>query len=127
MTHLGDNRLFILQNAASAYGDYVDFLTTYLSLVHVIPPDDLVGTLYKSISKLGLAPHGMDLGSLGFGLLGLGLGLWDWAWALGLGLGFGIGPHLYFMSSFNFEKTRRKNIKCEGGCPLPPLIKASFI
>jgi len=31
------------------------------------------------------------------------------------------------MSSFNFEKTRRKNFKCEGGCPLPPLIKASFI
>jgi len=52
----------------------------------------------------------MDLGSLGFGLLGLGF-----------------GPHLYFMSSFNFEKTRRKNFKCEGGCPLPPLIKASFI
>jgi len=59
---------------------------------------------------LGLAPHGMDLGLLGFGLLGLGL-----------------GPHLYFMSSFNFEKTRRKNFKCEGGCPLPSLIKASFI
>jgi len=44
---------------------------------------------------LGLAPHGMDLGSLGFGLLRL-------------------GPHLYFMSSFNFEKTKRKNFKCEG-------------
>ena len=56
----------------------------------------------------------MDLGSLGFGLLGLGLGLWAW-------------PHLYFMSSFNFDKTRRKNFKCEGGCFLPPLIKASFI
>ena len=26
------------------YGDYVDFLTTYLSLVHVITPDDLDGT-----------------------------------------------------------------------------------
>ena len=54
---------------------------------------------------------------------------WTWAlWALAFsGLGFGLGPHLYFMSSFNFEKTRRKNIKCEGGCPLPPLIKASFI
>jgi len=48
---------------------------------------------------LGLAPHG-----------------WTWAfWALAfLGLGFGLGPHLYFMSSFNFEKTRRKNFKCEG-------------
>ena len=44
MTHLDDNRLFILQNAAFTYGDYVDFLTTYLSLVHVITPDDLVGT-----------------------------------------------------------------------------------
>ena len=61
---------------------------------------------------LGLAPHGMELGFLGFGLLGLGLGL---------------GPHLYFMSSFNFETTRRKNFKCEGECPLPSLIKASFI
>jgi len=56
---------------------------------------------------LGLAPHGMDLGFLG--------------------LGFGLGPHIYFMSSFNFEKTRRKNFKCEGECPLPSLIKASFI
>jgi len=44
VVHLGDDRLFILQNAASTYGDYVDFLTTYLSLVHVITPDDLVGT-----------------------------------------------------------------------------------
>ena len=26
------------------YGDYIDFLTTYLSLVHVITPDDLDGT-----------------------------------------------------------------------------------
>jgi len=43
-----------------------------------------------------------------------------------LGLGFGLGPHLYFMSSFNFEKTRRKNFKCEGGCPLPPLIKMNL-
>ena len=43
-----------------------------------------------------------------------GLGLF-WALAfLGLGLGFGLGPHLYFMSSFNFEKTRRKNFRCEG-------------
>jgi len=33
-----------MQNAASTYGDYVGFLTTYLSLVHVITPDDLVGT-----------------------------------------------------------------------------------
>jgi len=31
---------------------------------------------------LGLAPHGMDLGLLGFGLLGLGLGLWAWASSL---------------------------------------------
>jgi len=53
---------------------------------------------------LGLAPHGMVLGFLGFGLLGLGL----WAWATS-----------FFMSSFNFEKTRRKNFKCEGECPLP--------
>jgi len=58
---------------------------------------------------LGLAPHGMVLGFLG------------------LGLGFGLGPHLYFISSFNFEKTRTKNFKCEGECPLPSLIKASFI
>jgi len=36
-----------MQNAASTYGDYVDFLTTYLSLVHVITPDDLVGTEAK--------------------------------------------------------------------------------
>ena len=28
VTHLGDNRLCILQNAASTYGDYVDFLLT---------------------------------------------------------------------------------------------------
>jgi len=53
---------------------------------------------------------------------------WTWALAfLGLGLGFGLGPHLYFMCSFNFEKTKRKNFKCEGECHLPSLIKASFI
>ena len=58
---------------------------------------------------------------------------WTWAfWALaflglGLGLSFGLGPHLYFMSSFNFEKTIWKNFKCEGECPFPSLIKASFI
>ena len=34
-----------MQNAASTKGNYVDFLTTYLSLVHVITPDDLVGTV----------------------------------------------------------------------------------
>ena len=66
-----------------------------------------------------------------FQSLALPLMGWTWAlWALailGLGLGFGLGPHLYFMSSFNFEKTRGKNFKCEGGCPLPPLIKAFFI
>ena len=33
-----------MKNVASTYGDYVDFLTTYLSLVHVITLDDLVGT-----------------------------------------------------------------------------------
>jgi len=33
-----------MQNATPTYDDYVDFLTTYLSLVHVITPDDLVGT-----------------------------------------------------------------------------------
>jgi len=47
VTHLGDNCLFMLQNAAFTYNDYVDFLTTYLSLVHVITPDDLVGTLHS--------------------------------------------------------------------------------
>jgi len=52
---------------------------------------------------LGLTPHGMDLGFF-------------WALAF-LGLGFGFGSHLHFMSSFNFEKTRRKNFKCEGECP----------
>ena len=46
VTPLGDNRLFILQNAASTYDDYVDFLTTYLSLIHVITPNNLVGTPY---------------------------------------------------------------------------------
>jgi len=30
------------------------------------------------------------------------------------------------MSSFNFEKTRRKNFKCDGELPLPSLIKTSF-
>jgi len=34
----------MLQNAAFTYDDYVDFLTTYLSLVHIITPNDLVGT-----------------------------------------------------------------------------------
>jgi len=41
---------------------------------------------------------------------------WVWAWA-----------SLYFMSSFNFEKTRRKNFKCDGELSLPSLIKISFI
>jgi len=49
VTRLGDNRLFILQNAAFTYGDYVDFWTTYLSLVHVITPDDLVGTVTNGV------------------------------------------------------------------------------
>jgi len=44
----------------------------------------------------------MDLGSLGFDLLGLGLGL------LGLGLIFKLCLLLIF------EKTRRKNFRCEG-------------
>ena len=56
----------------------------------------------------------MDLGSLGFGLLGLGLGLWAWASSLLLCL---------FLI---FEKTRRKNFRCEGKWPLPSSIKASF-
>ena len=30
------------------------------------------------------------------------------------------------MSSFNFEKTRRKNFKCDGEWPLPSSIKTSF-
>jgi len=56
-THLGDNQLFILQDDASTYGDYVDFLTTYLSLVHVITPDDLVGTPPNGFHHLrGLFP-----------------------------------------------------------------------
>ena len=43
---------------------------------------------------------------------GLGLfGLWpSWAWAWA----FGLGRHLYVMSSFNFEKIRRKNFRSEG-------------
>ena len=45
---------------------------------------------------------------------------------LGSGSGFGLGPLFYFMSSFNFEKTRRKNFKCDGELPLPSLIKTSF-
>jgi len=44
VTRIGENRLRILQNAASTCGDYVDFLTTYPSLVHVIIPDDPAGT-----------------------------------------------------------------------------------
>ena len=31
-----------------------------------------------------------------------------------------------FNSFFNFEKTRRKNFKCLGGWPFPPLVKSSF-
>jgi len=50
--------------------------------------------------RLGLAPHGMDLGFLGFGLLGLGL----WAWAS------------------SFAKTSKKNFKCFGPCPFLLLI-----
>jgi len=57
----GDNRLCTLKNATSTNDDYVNFLTTHLSLVHVsrqarptysltvhvIKPDDLIGTCYK--------------------------------------------------------------------------------
>jgi len=32
------------QKATSIKGDYVAFLITHLSLVHVITPDDLIGT-----------------------------------------------------------------------------------
>jgi len=32
-----------------------------------------------------------------------------------------------FNSSLIFEKTRRKNFKCLGGWPLPPLVKSSLI
>jgi len=35
------------QNATSINGDYVAFLTTHLSLVHVITLDDLIGTDIK--------------------------------------------------------------------------------
>jgi len=35
------------QNAISINGDYVAFLTAHLSLVHVITPDDLIGTRIK--------------------------------------------------------------------------------
>jgi len=37
-------RLCTPQNATSINGDCVDFFTTHLSLVHVITPDDLIGT-----------------------------------------------------------------------------------
>jgi len=40
-------RLSTPQNATSMNGDCVDFLTTHLSLVHVITPDDLIGTTSK--------------------------------------------------------------------------------
>ena len=79
------------------------------SLLYLIStPPTRVNQMMLFYLMLGLAPHGMDLGFLGFGLLGL-------------------RPHPYFVSSFNFEKTRRKNFKFEGECPLPSLIKASFI
>jgi len=56
-------------------------------ILHIHTPLFNIHTSYKSKSDdallmLGLAPHGMDLGFLGFGLLGLGLGLWTWASAL---------------------------------------------
>ena len=31
------------------------------------------------------------------------------------------------MSSFNFEKTRRKNFKCDGELPLPSLIEPPLL
>ena len=47
----------------------------------------------------GLAPHGLDLGFLGFGLLELGL----WAWAS------------------SFENTNKKNFKCFGPLFILPI------
>ena len=92
--------------------DNVTLFYIFILLYLIFTPPTRVNQMMFFYLMLGLAPHGMDLGFLGLGFLGLGLGL---------------GPHLYFMSSFNFEKTRRKNFKCEGECPLPSLIKASFI
>jgi len=42
--HFHKRRLCTPRNATSINGDYVDFLTTHLSVVHVITPDDLIGT-----------------------------------------------------------------------------------
>ena len=43
--HFHKRRLCTPQYATSINGDCVDFLTTHLSLVHVITPDDLIGTV----------------------------------------------------------------------------------
>jgi len=47
--HFHKRRLCTAQNATSINGDYVDFLTTHISLVHVITPDDLIGTMSNAI------------------------------------------------------------------------------
>jgi len=62
--------------------DNVTLFYIFTLLYLISTPLTRVNQMMLFYLMLGLAPHGMDLGLLGFGLLGLGL------WALGLGLIF---------------------------------------
>jgi len=62
--------------------DNVTLFYIFILLYLISTPPTRVNQIMLFYLMLGLAPHGMDLGFLGFGLLGLGLRLWAWASSL---------------------------------------------
>jgi len=62
--------------------DNVTLFYIFILLYLIYTPPTRVNQMMLFYLMLGLAPHGMVLGFLGFGLLGLGLGLWAWASSL---------------------------------------------
>jgi len=62
--------------------DNVTLFYIFTLLYLITTPPTRVNQMMLFYLMLGLGPHGMDLGFLGFGLLGLGLGLSAWASSL---------------------------------------------
>ena len=62
--------------------DNVTLLYIFTLPYLISTPPTRVNQMMLFYLMFGLAPHGIDLGFLGFGLLGIGLGLWAWASSL---------------------------------------------